>query len=239
MMEEPLSPTSALICHSLHNHSQPPPVAIVHEANLNRRPSSKASTGMEMGLGCYAHSTRMVGDMVLRPLSSSATAGRRHSNPVIPVGLDGYSQDLQASEGLVEGGSLRVLSEEEVIQRASNALSYFRATRQINRQARSVEEMESALERARQRRKSEELRPTKKLLELEEEYVMSDNEENEVEPTPKMTLAERMGYGVKGKQISKWKKTPQQPKKKGGFASISAGSNDLLSRLRQKRATIE
>ena len=26
-------------------------------------------------------------------------------------------------------------------------------------------------------------------------------EENEVEPTPKMTLAERMGYGVKGKQI--------------------------------------
>ena len=25
--------------------------------------------------------------------------------------------------------------------------------------------------------------------------------EHEVEPTPKMTLAERMGYGVKGKQI--------------------------------------
>ena len=26
-------------------------------------------------------------------------------------------------------------------------------------------------------------------------------QEHEVEPTPKMTLAERMGYGVKGKQI--------------------------------------
>jgi len=161
--------------------------------------------------------------------------GRRLSKP---DGLDGYSQDLQASEGIVEGGSLRVLSEEEVLQRASNALSYFRATRQINRQARSVEEMESALERARQRRKSEEPQPIKKLLELEE-HVLSDNEEHEVEPTPKMTLAERMGYGVRGKQISKWKKTPQQPKKKGGFASISAGSNDLLSRLRQRRVTIE
>ena len=29
----------------------------------------------------------------------------------------------------------------------------------------------------------------------------ANREEHEVEPTPKMTLAERMGYGVKGKQI--------------------------------------
>eukprot|EP00434_Breviolum_minutum_P005646 symbB.v1.2.004974.t1/scaffold288.1/size478366/4 len=119
MTEEPLSPTSALICHSLHNYNQSPPVAIVHEAHLNRRPSSKASSGMEMGLGCHTHSTRtarggctdslqlysatgrMAGDMVLRPGSSTMT-GRRLSKP---DGLDGYSQDLQASEGIVEGGS--------------------------------------------------------------------------------------------------------------------------------------
>eukprot|EP00438_Fugacium_kawagutii_P001149 Skav218140 [mRNA] locus=scaffold759:438032:444982:- [translate_table: standard] len=134
----------------------------------------------------------MAGDMVMRPPSSCSTvptASRRNSKAAADVhGLDGYSQELQA-DGLVDG-SLRVLSEEEVVQRANNALSYFRATRQINRQARS----ESALERARERRKSEELRPTKKLLELEEQ-------EHEAEPSPKMTLAERMGYGVRSKQI--------------------------------------
>eukprot|EP00913_Durusdinium_trenchii_P006896 g6487.t1 len=128
MLEEPLSPTSALICHSLHSQCQPPPVAIVHEAHLNRRPSSKASSG-EMGFGL------MAGDMVLRPPSSSAPMNRHKADC-----LDGYSQEIQA-EGMVEGGSLRLLSEEEVIQRASSALSYFRTTRQINRQARSVEEM--------------------------------------------------------------------------------------------------
>mmetsp|Transcript_38922 Transcript_38922/g.93058 ORF Transcript_38922/g.93058 Transcript_38922/m.93058 type:complete len:239 (+) Transcript_38922:61-777(+) len=237
---ETLSPTSALICHSLHTSNQPP-VAIVHEAHLNRRPSSKASTApteppSSHGSWTPYQAAVRTADMVLRPPSSasSVVSCRRDS-------LDGYSisQDLKA-DGF--DGNLRLLSEEEVAQRASSALSYFRTTREINRQARSAEEMEYALQKARQRRKSEELRPKQQMLALEAtvETEMSDNEEHE-ETSPRMTLAERMGYGVKGKEVSKWKRAVKEKPKKSvlAFASIQAGSNDLLARLRQKRMTIE
>lgn len=78
-----------------------------------------------------------------------------------------------------------------------------------------------------------ELQP-KHLLALEEEPLSDEEERQEPEP-PKMSLAERMGYGVKGKQIvaalkpfsestqpveSKWKKTVQQPKKKAGRTRV-------------------
>ncbi|CAE7541295.1 CYP704C1 [Symbiodinium natans] len=137
---------------------------------------------------------------------------------------------------------VRLLSEDEVTQRATSALSYFRETREINQHARSVEEMEVALARARRRRHSEELRPKQilALQGLQEAAEEVDSEEHEEVPELK-TLAERMGYGVKPNHPSKWrKKAPEEkPKKPGGFASIQAGSNDLLARLRQRRVTIE
>mmetsp|Transcript_71401 Transcript_71401/g.167268 ORF Transcript_71401/g.167268 Transcript_71401/m.167268 type:complete len:245 (-) Transcript_71401:69-803(-) len=243
MMEpmEPLSPTSAMICQSLQYS---PPIAVVHETNL-RRPASKSSSGVDSGsnsvpLSTYGHAARTAAEMVLRPASSGEARPARQAR-ASKERTPGYYNppEMQAADHLPDGTSLRLLSEDEVTLRASEALSYFRETREINQHARSVEEMEAALARARRRRHSEDLRP-KQILALQEALEESDTEEHE-EVHEMKTLAERMGYGVKTNHSSKWKKKvkEEKPKRVGGFASIQAGGNDLLSRLRQRRATIE
>ncbi|CAE7947142.1 ANKRD54 [Symbiodinium sp. KB8] len=238
-MQEPLSPTSNLICQSLQCS---PPIAVVHEPNL-RRPSSKASSGFDPlnkghGATLLTHGSiaRAAADMVLRPLSSGdIKPSRRGSKDV----AGGYCDE---QEEPMDRSSVRLLSEDEMAERRSSALSYFRETREINQHARSVEQMEVALARARRRRHSEELQP-KQILALQELQEASDEapevEDHEVHELK--TLAERMGYGVKPNQPSKWKKRAQEekPRKPGGFASIQAGGNDLLARLRQRRVTIE
>lgn len=249
-----MSPTATAVRTTLLHQ---PPVAVVHlPATQKRVPSNSRG-----------YSTAAAAKMVLAVPTPQANPG---SGAVVRRRLPGSTGEGYASQpqlvvlpqALLDGDSVRLLSEDEVRQRSKKAVDFFRSTREINRRARTVEDMESTLAEVRRRKTLEDvnkpalpspkeqeevkgLNLLKNISQPEPEVVQELQAAVEEEPAKPKSLIERMGYGVKPK--SKWGKLKLVVKAQvafkknaGEFVGVQAGQNDLLERLAAKRnLTIE
>jgi len=152
MMEEPTSPTGAAIRAAI---CQQPPISVVHLP-----PVQKKAGGGSGGYGGSATSSaaRIVLAM-LTPQSGDRSISKRRG-----LGALAEQVEVECSQPLLKGDTVRLLTDQEVRQRSKKAVDFFRESRDINRRTRTVEEIDQAMTEVRRRRAVED---EKKALEAE------------------------------------------------------------------------
>ncbi|CAE8644288.1 unnamed protein product [Polarella glacialis] len=152
MMEEPTSPTGAAIRAAI---CQQPPISVVHLP-----PVQKKAGGGSGGYGGSATSSaaRIVLAM-LTPQSGDRSISKRRG-----LGALAEQVEVECSQPLLKGDTVRLLTDQEVRQRSKKAVDFFRESRDINRRTRTVEEIDQAMTEVRRRRAVDD---EKKALEAE------------------------------------------------------------------------
>eukprot|EP00930_Biecheleria_cincta_P016404 TRINITY_DN13356_c1_g3_i1.p1 TRINITY_DN13356_c1_g3~~TRINITY_DN13356_c1_g3_i1.p1 ORF type:complete len:360 (-),score=77.78 TRINITY_DN13356_c1_g3_i1:140-1192(-) len=248
-LSPPLSPTSSSVFKQAQHQI---PLAIVHRPAFRQRERSNSQSALPS---------------IERP-SSQAFFGdadsayrKQESRPVDRV-VTRRITSSSSSSGIVLGPEVEVreLSREELRKRSKEAVDHFKQAANINRRARTIEDINLTLATVRKKRAEALLNkdgvpnrearaspPGREPAEPEPQEL--DTESALAESAPKkLSLAEQMGYGVKVKEESKWSKLKgsvevssalRTVRRRGTFADIKAGDNDLKARLAAKRAEVE
>lgn len=163
-----------------------------------------------------------------------------------PSSATGY-RDL-----LAEAPTVRNLDSQEIVKRNKDAVAWFRASRDINRNVRSIEDAETLLADARERRANgpgaQVRRKSKEIPLGEAKQEVADTQSNATPAGPavrkRSVLDPALMYSAKAP--SKWAIVKKQVEEKkftsamrGAVTVGGTGEDSLLSRLARRRSTIE
>jgi hypothetical protein len=230
----PISPYSPETSSVRREMMSLPPIAIVHKATLDKVQSYNYNGGPSRhDLSEAASTTRM-------PRTPNSTRS------CVLLGRAFEQIDVKVYPAVGEGDRVRMLSKTEVRQRSKEAISYFRNTRQINKQSLTLREMDAMIEAAKYRKELRSAQQQRERLfqDVHADEIQTPTQDQEKDSKPqKRSLADRMGYGVKPKTdpstgLSSIKHI--QMVRRTNMIGVKAGENDLLQRLAARRhRTIE
>jgi hypothetical protein len=265
--QTPTSPISPLTSAVKHRSIPEPEVAIVHRVRLRNfdegvqaEPDCRIVRRFST-ISCSSSTPEkepMCRFSTVEPIPSAdlpdPTAGARPASAGRP-GSAGLQRPASAGSQSADAPKVRNLSSEEIIKRKNDTVDWFRASRAINRNIRSIEDAETLLAQARERRSNgTDYLTRKKSKEIplgDASETLPDGKDDEARrqkethsvaaahpPRPRRNVDPSALWAAKPKSKPQEESKPEVNNKccmRGNVQVGEQGENGLLARLRRRR----